>query len=580
MIKLAMDIWMMFRWRAATLVVLMCVNALLEGTGMALLIPFLATLGIGGSGGKLGQELIGILAFLGITPRAWSVGLVLLFTFTAQYSTALFQAWLSSHIQANYLSQIRHQLMHATLSARWGFFQDTKNSTLLNIIYSETSRASVAAASFLNLSAAALCSLIYITLALTISWKATVLLISAGGVLAFASMSIIRKGVTLGNEIGIWSESMLGWLTEAFSGMKSLKAQAAEQYVGEVFDTINTRSVPLFLQSNFLPGVLRSVMEGGAVLLLVATMIICSFSGFDFASLLVLMALFVRLYPRLSMLHQGVQTLKMYLVGLENVQTLLVKLEGWKEPSKIRTVTNKAKPCAPQINVTKVSIKYGEALILNKVTLSILPGTIAAIVGASGAGKTTLLDSILGLAEPTHGSIFIDGEDLSLMPVHQWRAQIGYVGQDNLFFNTTIQANIRWGRKLSQEDIHTAARLANAEEFILAQPSGYETVVGDQGLNISGGQRQRLALARALAGKPRLLVLDEATSALDPISERAIFETIQQLRGSMTILMVSHRVSSLNFADSIFVFDNGCLKEQGSFNTLLNYNGFFSQLCR
>jgi len=244
MIKLAMDIWMMFRWRAATLVVLMCVNALLEGTGMALLIPFLATLGIGGSGGKLGQELIGILAFLGITPRAWSVGLVLLFTFTAQYSTALFQAWLSSHIQANYLSQIRHQLMHATLSARWGFFQDTKNSTLLNIIYSETSRASVAAASFLNLSAAALCSLIYITLALTISWKATVLLISAGGVLAFASMSIIRKGVTLGNEIGIWSESMLGWLTEAFSGMKSLKAQAAEQYVGEVFDTINTRSVP------------------------------------------------------------------------------------------------------------------------------------------------------------------------------------------------------------------------------------------------------------------------------------------------------------------------------------------------
>ena len=177
---------------------------------------------------------------------------------------------------------------------------------------------------------------------------------------------------------------------------------------------------------------------------------------------------------------------------------------------------------------------------------------------------------ILRHYDPTSGQIQIDGTDLKDLDLQSWRQSIGVVSQDTFLFNTTVATNIGLGHpSTSMEQIVEAARRAQAHDFIENLPAGYETVVGDRGWNLSGGQRQRLSLARAILGEPQLLILDEATSSLDSESERLIQEYIQQAQGTFTMLVVAHRMSTIQNADKIVVLEDGKIVDQGNWETLM-----------
>lgn len=219
--------------------------------------------------------------------------------------------------------------------------------------------------------------------------------------------------------------------------------------------------------------------------------------------------------------------------------------------------------------------------VLADVSFEARPGEIIGLVGVSGAGKTTLMRLLQRLYTPERGRILIDGMDLGLLDAHWLRRQMGVVGQDTMLFNRSVRENIALGHAdISMDEIMRAARLAGAHDFILDLPDGYDTLVGERGGRLSGGQRARIAIARALVTNPRLLLFDEATAALDYESERAIHDNLSEICAGRTVFMAAHRLSTLRLADRVLVLEKGRLVETGHHNALLQQDGRYKQLYR
>ncbi len=234
-----------------------------------------------------------------------------------------------------------------------------------------------------------------------------------------------------------------------------------------------------------------------------------------------------------------------------------------------------------RIVVHNVSFDYGGERVLDGVSLEIKKGEVVALVGPSGVGKSTLADLILRFYDPIQSAITIDGRDLRTLRQDSYRQLFGVVSQEALLFNATIRENIAYGREgISDEEIVRAARIANAHDFIMEFPDGYETVVGDRGIRLSGGQRQRVAIARAIVGDPPILILDEATSSLDSESERLVQQAINQVIQGATSIVIAHRLSTVLHADKIIVMSRGRIEAFGRHADLLTTSETYSQLYR
>jgi ATP-binding cassette subfamily B protein len=220
-----------------------------------------------------------------------------------------------------------------------------------------------------------------------------------------------------------------------------------------------------------------------------------------------------------------------------------------------------------------------EREILKGIDLEVKPGTVTAVVGPSGAGKSTLSRLLFRFYDPTAGRILIDGQDIAGVTQESLRASLGIVPQDTVLFNDTIGYNIGYGRTgSSQAEIEGAARGAAIHDFVLSLPQGYASEVGERGLKLSGGEKQRVAIARTLLKNPPILILDEATSALDSRTEAAIQETLSNVTARRTAIVIAHRLSTVVDADQIVVLDEGRVAERGTHGELLRANGLYAEM--
>lgn len=253
-----------------------------------------------------------------------------------------------------------------------------------------------------------------------------------------------------------------------------------------------------------------------------------------------------------------------------------------KDPSVSTATRRSAAHLPPAAAVSFEDVVFGyqpERPVLNKLNLDIPAGRAVAIVGASGAGKSSLVRLILRLYEPQRGRILLDQIPINELPAAALRSMIGLVPQDTVLFNDTIAYNIGIGRAgASRLEIERAARLAHLHDFIASLPAGYDTMVGERGLKVSGGERQRIAIARAVIKRPRLYVFDEATSSLDSQTEAGILLNLREISAGCTTITIAHRLSTVFHADEIAVLDNGQVAERGTHATLLQRDGIYARL--
>ena len=370
---------------------------------------------------------------------------------------------------------------------------------------------------------------------------------------------------------------MVVTMQETFAGIRVIKSFAREAHQEKEFKRSNQ------LQFSQMMRIIRSMEATGPLVETIAAV------GVGLALLYVYAAnlsagRFFGLITGIFILYDPIKTLsKIQIVMQQSIAATTAIFALLDTEPTVQDAPNAVALSSSQgrIDFENVTFRYantsGDAV--SNLSLHIEPGKTHALVGASGAGKSTILSLILRLYDPTSGAVKIDGQDLRSVTQKSLREQMGLVTQETFLFHDTIFNNIQFGRLgATAEEIHEAAKAAYAHDFIMAQPKGYQTVIGDKGCLLSGGQQQRLAIARAILKNAPILLLDEATSSLDSESEQQIQKALAKLATGRTVIAIAHRLSTVLSADQIIVMDSGRIKEIGAHGELLEKSGYYRRL--
>ncbi len=355
-------------------------------------------------------------------------------------------------------------------------------------------------------------------------------------------------------------------IIEGLGGIKNIKILGKESFFTSIFFRNNSVKANILGKNSTLNLLPRYYLEFLSVFGLLIFISVLLYLEKDLAGLVATLGVFVaatfRMMPSLNKLIAGSQSLKYYKSSLDVLYTEFDTLKS----SKFKNQASIEFDFTKKIHFNSISFSYHnqQAKILNNISLSIKPGEVIGLIGPSGSGKTTLIDLFLGFYSPSSGDINI-GDYSIYNDINSWQKRIGYVSQNIFLLDSSIKSNIALGLKDTEIDsgkLENALKLAQLEAFVNNLPMGVDTRVGEMGVQLSGGQRQRIGIARALYNNPPIIVLDEATSALDTKTESGVMDSIKQLKGIKTIIIIAHRVSTLSICDQIYSLDKGLIKEE------------------
>lgn len=566
--------------------------AALDVFSLTLLIPFLQALfgvqqpavqqAVGGIQ-RLLNQLLG--RYLDPSDKMGSLQTVVLIILAAITLKNLF-VWLSGQLGASLQELVTRDLRDTVyrhlVQLPLAYFQRTKTGQVVTRILTDTAQTKALVTELITRSLQSAATVVVsVIVLLTLSWKLTLVSLVLAPVLVAALQPILRKlrkrHRRLSNEYG----EMTSIVQEAVSGIRLVKASGAEVHETARFTDASGRYAKAMTRVSALGALSQPLTEvaGTAIAVMVlwigARQVLVD-QTLDGGELIMFLVVVLRMLQPLKQLSQVPATAQASMASAERLFEVLDETTEARADTGTQAVTG----LTEGVRFEDVSFTYGDDVVLRHVSFDAPKGGIVALVGASGAGKSTLVDLVPRFNAPTSGRILLDDIDLQDVRLTSLRRLTGIVSQDTVLFNDTVRSNIAFGAPgvYSQAQIEAAARAANAHQFIVELPQGYDTVLGERGTRLSGGQRQRIAIARALLSDPPILILDEATSALDTESERLVQEAIDHLLAGRTVFVIAHRLSTVEHAHQILVLDRGSIIERGTHDALLAQRGAYYRL--
>jgi ABC-type multidrug transport system fused ATPase/permease subunit len=527
------------------------------------------------------------------SPRQFLVftGVGALVTIAVSNGFSAFITWQTVRFGAYINHGISKRLLEQYLRQPYSYFLNRNTSDLSKNILSEVTSATtgvltpllqVIARSAVAVGVFALLMVVDVSLAVSV-------FVVLGGAYAGLYTAVKKRQKALGQERVKANAERFKIAGEAFGGIKDLKVLQREQEFLNRFDGPSARLAQVSASNSAisqLPKYGFETIAFGGIIVIVLYLLQTRDS---IQSVLPIVSLYAfagyRLMPTLQQIFGGIVQIRFNVPALDNLSR---DLSGYREAMR-------ATPAAPRaagqpaferaIRFEDVSFVYPSASrpAIEHLDLALPKNRTIGLVGTSGAGKTTLVDLLLGLYEPTSGSIEIDGVELDARTLSGWRTKLGYVPQQIFLCDDTVASNIAFGIAPSQIDherVVRAAEIAHLHEFLVSLPEGYDTVVGERGIRLSGGQRQRIGIARALYHDPDVLVMDEATSALDGITEDAVMQAIHDLGGQKTIVLIAHRLTTVRDCDLIYLLEGGRVVARGTYDELERSSVHFRAMAR
>ncbi|MBD1855266.1 MULTISPECIES: ABC transporter ATP-binding protein [Leptolyngbya] len=521
------------------------------------------------------EHLVGDARFL--TMMACVLVAILLKNVTSYASTLT-----SGHLSRALVSDIRKEGLRLLLDVDLEFYVKTKVGDLINRLGGEVGATATAIRTAVQMLSTVITIFVFLIILLSISWQLTII---STVLLAIASLSnsfFVKRAEKFGQQLSDQSRDYSVAVLEMLSGIRLVKSTASESREYQKLEQLIHAREDADFRSQANASLIPPVNEMIGILVIVAILLLgrLFFRGQIEALSAILLTYLLILFRMLPFVGQLNNARGAFANLAPSVSVVNEFLRRDNKPFM-------SKGHIPYTAMTEgirfenLSFTYPghDRQVLNQVNLWLPKGTTLALVGSSGAGKSTLADLLPRFYDPTAGRILLDDRDLKDFELCTLRQSMGIVSQDTFLFNDSVRNNLAYARRdASDKQIIAAAKRANAYEFIVKLPQGFDTLIGDRGVMLSGGQRQRLAIARALLRDPEILILDEATSALDTVSERLVQGAIDELRRDRTTLVIAHRLSTIQTADQIAVLDKGHVVEIGTHADLLKQGGLYAQL--
>ncbi len=502
-----------------------------------------------------------------------AIPLIMILRGALSYFSSYFMAWVSLRVLSDLRDDVYEHIMRQSLD----FFHKNKSGDLISRVYNDPRMAQMALSTVSSdLVTQPISILMAVTVLIYIDWKFTLISLC---LFPLCLLPVIHYGRRVRKGGGSEEDSASGMmviLQESFAGIRVIKSLAREKYQVKQFAASNRDQFRMSFKTRQSVEAVGPIVEGVSAIGAGITIFYVWYSGISAATFISMLAGLFMLYDPMKKLSRIHVTMQRTFGATAKIFDIL----GTEPLVQDRPDAKKISKCAGNLSFNNVSFSYRkDRSAVSDINFEFEAGKYYALVGASGAGKSTLMALILRFYEPNEGSIALDGRDIRDIIQTSLREQIGVVTQETFLFHDTIGNNIRYGRfEATDEEVIEAAKLAHADEFIVQQPRGYQTVIGDKGCMISGGQQQRLAIARALLKNAPILLLDEATSALDSESELAIQSALELLSSGRTVIAIAHRLSTILKADKILVMDQGRIVEVGSHEELLAESTIYRRL--
>jgi len=489
--------------------------------------------------------------------------------------------YFSAKFSAMVVKEVKQKMFNKCINSDYQYFVDNKQGEILY----KTSQAPQSIAGMLQILSDIFLHLflaisVFVMLA-TMSWK-FVIIVGVAGIIYFYAIKEISTRISYkaGRKQRDSGQKEKVIVTEYTSGIKQIKVNETFEYWKGMFDkaldTFWFHHRRNYFWSKFPQLLLWLVIYlaiGGAII-----GIKILYPG-RFLNLLPLIGTFATgiflVLPKIAQFGQFRMT---FMTQLPNVETVYKELKD-RSYSQIENGTEKFGKLKKGIFFKNVNFSHKERdILLKNINMAVEKDKTTALVGTSGSGKSTIVNLMLRLYDVDEGGVYIDDIKIKEYDIFSFLEKVGFVSQDTFIFNSSIRDNIAFGEQYTDEEILEAAKLANADEFIRKMPDGYDTLVGDRGLRLSGGEQQRIAIARAIIRKPDILILDEATSSLDNVSEDVVQKAINKVSKDCTTFIIAHRLSTIQNADRIHVLDKGKIVESGTHKELLKKKGYYWKL--